>query len=125
MSTSNLAILGCGNIGSALAKGLAKSGLTPADITLTRRKLESLSELNQAGFQTRADNASAVQNSKIIFLTVGPSQLMDLLDEIYSSLNADHLLISIVSGVSISEIQAKVDGNLHCPSHAQYGGGFM
>ena len=45
MSTSNLAILGCGNIGSAIAKGLAKSGLTPADITLTRRKLESLSEL--------------------------------------------------------------------------------
>ena len=37
MSTSNLAILGCGNIGSAIAKGLAKSGLTPGDITLTRR----------------------------------------------------------------------------------------
>ena len=108
MSTSNLAILGCGNIGSAIAKGLAKSGLTPADITLTQRKLESLSELNQAGFQTSADNANAVQNSKIIFLTVGPSQLMDLLDEISSSLNADHLLISIVSGVSIAEIQAKV-----------------
>ena len=108
MSTSNLAILGCGNIGSAIAKGLAKSGLTPADITLTRRKLESLSELNQTGFQTSADNANAVQNSKIIFLTVGPSQLIDLLDEISSSLNADHLLISIVSGVSIAEIQAKV-----------------
>ena len=108
MSTSKLAILGCGNIGSAIAKGLAKSGMAPGNITLTRRKSESLTELNQAGFQTTADNVSAVQNSEIILLTVGPGQLMDLLDEISQSLSENHLLISIVSGVSISEIQAKV-----------------
>ena len=108
MSTSKLAILGCGNIGSAIAKGLAKSGMAPDNITLTRRKSKSLTELNQAGFQTTADNVSAVQNSEIILLSVGPSQLMDLLDEISQSLSENHLLISIVSGVSISEIQAKV-----------------
>ena len=108
MSTSKLAILGCGNIGSAIAKGLAKSGMAPGNITLTRRKSKSLTELNQAGFQTTADNVSAVQNSEIILLTVGPGQLMDLLDEISQSLSENHLLISIVSGVSISEIQAKV-----------------
>ena len=108
MSTTKLAILGCGNIGSAIAKGLAKSGMAPGNITLTRRKSESLTELNQAGFQTTADNVSAVQNSEIILLSVGPSQLMDLLDEISQSLSENHLLISIVSGVSISEIQAKV-----------------
>jgi len=108
MSISNLAILGCGNIGSAVAKGLAKSGMTPTDITLTHRKTESLSELNQTGFQTSADNASAVQNAEIILLTVLPSQLMDLLDDISSNLSENHLLISIVSGVSIAEIQKKV-----------------
>ena len=108
MSISKLAVLGCGNIGSAIAKGLAKSGVTPANIILTRRKAESLSELNQAGFQTSDDNANAVQNSEIIFLTVGPSQLMDLLDEISSNISGNHLLISIVSGVTIAEIQAKV-----------------
>ncbi len=108
MSTSKLAILGCGNIGSAIAKGLTKSGMTPGNITLTRRKSESLSEFNQAGFQTTANNVSAVQNSEIILLTVGPGQLMDLLDEISQSLSENLLIISIVSGVSISEIQAKV-----------------
>ena len=108
MSTTKLAILGCGNIGSAIAKGLVKSGMAPGNITLTRRKSESLTELNPAGFQTTADNVSAVQNSEIILLTVGPGQLMDLLDEISQSLSENHLLISIVSGVSISEIQAIV-----------------
>jgi len=108
MNTSNLAILGCGNIGSAIAKGLTKSGMTANNIILTRRKLESLTELSETGFQTSDDNAKAVQNSEIIFLTVGPSQLMDLLDEISSSINANHLLISIVSGVKFAEIQEKI-----------------
>ena len=108
MSTTKFAILGCGNIGSAIAKGLVKSGMAPGNITLTRRKSKSLTDLNQAGFQTTADNVSAVQNSEIILLTVGPGQLMDLLDEISQNLSENHLLISIVSGVSISEIQAKV-----------------
>ena len=108
MNTSNLAILGCGNIGSAIAIGLTKSGMTANNIILTRRKLESLTELSETGFQTSDDNAKAVQNSEIIFLTVGPSQLMDLLDEISSSINANHLLISIVSGVKFAEIQEKI-----------------
>ena len=108
MSTSNLAVLGCGNIGSAIAKGLTKSGMTANNIILTRRKLESLTELTETGFQTSTDNANAVQNAEIILLTVLPSQLMDLLDDISSSINENHLLISIVSGVSIAEIQEKV-----------------
>ncbi|MDP7465043.1 MAG: pyrroline-5-carboxylate reductase [Candidatus Marinimicrobia bacterium] len=108
MSTSNLAVLGCGNIGSAIAKGFIKSGMTADNITLTRRKLEPLTELAEAGFQTSIDNANAVQNAKIILLTVLPSQLMDLLDDISSNLSENHLLISIVSGVSIAEIQEKV-----------------
>lgn len=108
MSTSNLAILGCGNIGSAIAKGLTKSGMAANNITLTRRKLESLAKLTETGFQTSIDNANAVQNAKIILLTVLPSQLMDLLDDISSILSENHLLISIVSGVSITEIQEKV-----------------
>ena len=112
MSTSNLAILGCGNIGSAIAKGLTKSGMTADNITLTRRKLEPLTELAEAGFQTSIDNANAVQNAKIILLTVLPSQLMDLLDDISSILSENHLLISIVSGVSITEIQEKIGGNI-------------
>jgi len=108
MSTSHLAILGCGNIGSAIARGLTKSGMNANNIILTRRKLESLTELSETGFQTSIDNANTVQNAEIILLTVLPSQLMDLLDDISSNLSENHLLISIVSGVSIAEIQEKV-----------------
>ena len=113
MNTSSIAILGCGNIGSSIAKGLAKSGMASEKIILTRRKVEQLVDLQKSGFQIKSDNSFAVENSQIILLTVGPSQIMDLLDEISSHLNHDHLLISIVSGVTISEIQSKVDKKIN------------
>ncbi|SVC38079.1 uncharacterized protein METZ01_LOCUS290933, partial [marine metagenome] len=113
MNTSNLAILGCGNIGSAIAKGLAKSGMSTSNIILTRRKEEQLIAFQQEGYQVTKDNGSAVKNSQTIILTVGPNQLMDLLDDINSHLNQDQLLISIVSGITISEIQLKVNKKIH------------
>jgi len=109
MTASSICILGCGNIGSAIAKGLEKSGSFSArNITLTQRKIQLLDNFKQNGFQTTDNNSEAVLKSDIIIIAVGPSQLMSLLDDISSSLKKNHLIISIVSGVEIKEIQKKV-----------------
>ena len=42
MDTSSLCILGCGNIGSAIAMGLKKSGMDTKNISITRRKIGQL-----------------------------------------------------------------------------------
>ena len=109
MSITSVAILGCGNIGSAVAKGLTRSGMNTSNITLTRRKVEQLAEYQDAGYQVTDDNASAVKNSQSIILSVAPGQVMDLLDDIGPHLGQNNLIISIVSGVTISELQFKVD----------------
>ena len=109
MNTHSLSILGCGNIGSAIAKGLEKSGeFVVSNITLTRRKPKSLDTFKKQGFNVQYDNAIAVKNSKIIALTVGPSHLMSLLDEISPHLNDKQMIISIVSGIDINKIQKKI-----------------
>ena len=113
MSASSISILGCGNIGSAIAKGLVKSGIAAKNITLTRRKSESLTEFQKLGFQITDDNTPAVKESEIILMSVGPNQLMGLLDDVTPYLTKDHLIISIVSGVSIAEIQSKVGMEIH------------
>ncbi|MDP7217240.1 MAG: pyrroline-5-carboxylate reductase [Candidatus Marinimicrobia bacterium] len=113
MNASSLCILGCGNIGSSIAKGLVKSGTAAKNITLTRRKPESLAEFKKAGFQITDDNSLAVKECKIILMSVGPSQLMDLLDDITPHLTKDHLLVSIVSGIEIAKIQEKVGTDVH------------
>ena len=113
MNVSSLCILGCGNIGSAIARGLKKSGKFDGNkITLTRRKIQALKKNQEAGFQITDENSVAVKQSEIVIMAVGPSQLMPLLDEIASYLNNKHLIISIVSGVEIKEIQEKVGSEI-------------
>ena len=113
MNVSSLCILGCGNIGSSIARGLEKSGQFPSgNIILTQRKVQSLEKFKKVGFLTTDKNIEAVKKSGVIIIAVGPSQLMPLLDEIASYLNNKHLIISIVSGVKIKEIQEKVGSEI-------------
>ena len=79
------------------------------NITLTRRKVGQLAEYQDEGYQVTDDNASAVKNSQTIILSVAPGQVMDLLDDIGPHLGQNNLIISIVSAVTIFELQSKVD----------------
>jgi len=110
----NLAILGAGNIGTAIAKGLIQSGTFEAkQITLTRRKIHLLKSFKQQGFQIQKNNPEAVKNSRVILIAVEPQQLNDLLKEIHRALVPEkHTLISIVSGVSIGQIKKQLRKNI-------------
>ncbi|MFD0794008.1 pyrroline-5-carboxylate reductase [Mucilaginibacter litoreus] len=103
----HIAILGSGNIGLALAKGLVKAGIfTPRQITLTRRNITALASLEAEGYNVTSDNADAVTRADIVVLAILPQQLNKLLDEIKPASNqAKHLLISVVSGVSCQDIR--------------------
>ncbi|OON69658.1 pyrroline-5-carboxylate reductase [Hymenobacter sp. CRA2] len=105
-----LAVLGSGNIGLALAKGLVKAGMAaPADITLTRRSTTALAPLAQAGYATGTDNRAAIEQAELVVLAVLPQQLNQLLDDIRPNLDpARRLLVSVVSGVSCHEIRQRV-----------------
>ncbi|MDO7745119.1 MAG: NAD(P)-binding domain-containing protein, partial [Pedobacter sp.] len=59
--TGKIAILGSGNIGISLAKGLVKADYVQADqISLTRRNLSKLDQFADQGFLLSADNAAVV-----------------------------------------------------------------
>lgn len=110
----NVAILGGGNIGTAMAKGFALSGkISPGNIIITRRKTHLLEKLSGEGFIVQTDNRDAVKKSKIVILAVPPQQLNGLLDEIKSDLNPDfHVIVSVVSGVNINEIINHIGKNI-------------
>ena len=101
-----LAILGAGNIGTSIATGLAQSGLFhPQSITLTRRRTELLRDFAGQGFVVEADNAAAVRTCEVLIIAVEPQQINALLEEIVPELaTGRHLVISVVSGVSIGQI---------------------
>ena len=107
MSDTKLAILGGGNIGIAIAKGLVEAGVRkPSEIVVTRRRIESLNQMVAQGFQITSDNLAAVAESQVVILAVRPLQIPKLIDEIKPVLNLDsHVIMSVASGVSIAEIQ--------------------
>ncbi|HAH54604.1 MAG TPA: pyrroline-5-carboxylate reductase [Flavobacterium sp.] len=102
-----IAILGGGNIGMAIAEGLLYSGKYKAsDIVITRLPSQSLSDLQSKGFTATFDNNEAVRMSHVIILAVQPRQYKYLLEGIKGDLNNDqHILVSVVSAVTIDEIE--------------------
>lgn len=105
----NVAIIGAGNLGIAIAEGLVSKKIRePQQITLTRRKPENLSEMSEEGFQVTNNNLEAADASKIIFLCVQPKQLPGLLAELNSVLDDDHLLVSVITGVSLEQIKKDI-----------------
>jgi len=111
---AELAILGTGNIGRAIAVGLAAAGrFELPSMILTRRHVEPLADLGTRGFQVQTDNRDAVRRATTIVVAVEPQQLDPLLDEIKSELDAErHLLISVVSGAAIAAIVRRVGKRL-------------
>ncbi|QQT28038.1 MULTISPECIES: pyrroline-5-carboxylate reductase [Sphingobacterium] len=104
---SKITIIGTGNIGLSLAKGLVKSGAYPAsDITLTRRSLSALDKEKQEGFGVSDNNAAAVEAADIVVLAVLPQQLRKVMEELEPTIGAHQLIVSVVSGVSCADVKA-------------------
>lgn len=106
-----LAILGAGNLGTAIASGLVKTGFMNAEnIILCRRKTGKLDSLKKLGMTITDNQISAVENSDIIILSVQPGQLCTLLEEIKPYLDRTrHNIISTITGVSVKMIEKELE----------------
>jgi pyrroline-5-carboxylate reductase len=104
MKTTKITIIGGGNLGKAIAEGLLHAKFKASDITITRRNIAHLELLAKKGIKTVVSNTDAIKNANIILLCVKPFQAKEILKEISKSLKTDQILISTVSGVSITEI---------------------
>jgi len=111
--TKKIAIIGGGNLGTAIAEGLIKSKFCqPADITITKRNIATLNDLSARGVNITSDNAAAVRNSELVILAVKPFQVSDVVAGFKNQLTDKHLLVSVVTGVLISEIESILENKL-------------
>src|SRR5690349_4718227 len=101
-----IAIIGGGNLGTAIAEGLMKSGFSqPADIIITKRNLKTLTALAERGVKISDNNSNAVADSQLVILAVKPFQVKEVLQGIRDHLTDKHILVSVVTGVYISDIE--------------------
>lgn len=103
---NKIAIIGGGNLGSAIAEGLLESKFCKAsDIHITKRNTTTIKSLAALGVKTSSDNAAAVKQSNLVILAVKPYQVSEVLNSFKKELSADHILISVVTGVFIKDIE--------------------
>jgi len=109
-----IAIIGGGNIGCAILKGILNSDrIRPSDIFVTRRNVNMIKDFEGKGVHISADNLKALKSSEVIILAVLPSQLMDLIDSLAPHLNpSGHILVSLVTAFSTDEIQQRIGKNI-------------
>jgi pyrroline-5-carboxylate reductase len=114
MKDLKISIIGCGNIGLSLLQGFVRSNtFSPENITATRRNLDELNHLKEIGVKTTTDNIRAIKDSNVIIIAVKPYNIVNILEEIKDSLNAEkHIIISVTAGVSISQIHDVVKKSL-------------
>ena len=101
-----IAIIGGGNLGTAIAEGLIASRFSaPSDIFLTRRNLASLKSFEKKGINISSDNNEAVKKSQIVILAVKPFQVKEVIESIKKDLTSSHILVSVVTGIMISDME--------------------
>jgi pyrroline-5-carboxylate reductase len=110
MTRPSIAIIGAGNIGVAIARGLLASGeYAPGSVALTRRKVQALAELEARGCPVGRDNREAARGADAVILAVQPQQMNGVLDEIAPVVSqGSKVVISVATGVPIADIAARL-----------------
>src|ERR1041385_4010808 len=105
----NIAIIGGGNLGTAIAEGLVKSKFSKArEITVTRRNT-SINPVKSLGIEITSNNNAAVKKSDVIIIAVKPFQALEVLKTIKKDLTTEKILISVVTGVTMQEMETSID----------------
>ncbi len=108
-----LGVIGCGNMGSILVKGIVRSKVFPANnifvYDIDRRKINQIKRLK---VKVVSSNIELVKYSKNILIAVKPQTIKNVLSEIKFYLNFRKLIISIAAGIPISFISKVVGKKL-------------
>jgi pyrroline-5-carboxylate reductase len=106
-----IAIIGAGNLGISIAKGILHSnGATT--MYLTKRHPENIKDFEKYGNVTvTSDNSLAVKQSDILIFSVQPGHFEDILKEVKDQLTEKHVIISTITGFSIEKIESIIGKN--------------
>ena len=108
--SNKISIIGAGNLGQAIAKGLVRSkNISTNQITLTRRNIKALAPFKKQGFIVSSDNYEAVANASVVIVSVNPQGMKKILKETAPLLiKKEHIFISTVTGVDILELRQNI-----------------
>ncbi len=108
----NIAILGTGKMGAAIAGGLARQPEGRWRLTLTNTTGQLPASLRAFPLPCARDNAAAVRDADIVILAVLPQQYPAVLADIRPAVRDGACLISIAPGYTLEQLTSLTEGRL-------------
>jgi pyrroline-5-carboxylate reductase len=109
-SELKVGFLGAGKMATALAQGFLRAGLVSASTLIASDPLE-ISRVQfgkELGARTTAFNPDVLKFADILFLSVKPDHVSEVLTEVRPHFTDRHLLISIAAGVPIARFESLI-----------------
>ena len=101
-----IAIIGAGNLGLSIAKGLIINNAITT-LYLTKRNPEHIADWEEyKGVKVTEDNREAVKNSDILIFSVQPGHFEYVFEDVADLLSDKHVIISTITGFKIERMEA-------------------
>ncbi|KAK1928078.1 Pyrroline-5-carboxylate reductase [Phytophthora citrophthora] len=109
-----LAVIGGGNMAEAIITGVLTEGLIPSSKVVVSDPNPSIKKkYAQLNVETHTRNSSAVKDADVILVAVKPQVVDDVLRAVKAAMDPDALVISVVAGQSIKQLQKLLGQNSH------------
>jgi len=111
MLTEKIGVVGAGKIGSAIVRGIIKSGLVTKDQIMASDVSDALRQAiaKELDIKVTPDNGKLCDFADVVILAVKPQIVDPVAREISRKLGKSKLLISVAAGVPISRIEAVLE----------------
>jgi len=112
MEGKNITIIGCGNLGQAILKGLIKSAKN-VNLIVTKRDTSAIKHFEKEGVRILDDNIQAIENANLILLALKPYNVLEVLKDLAPHLNSKkQVIVSLATGVMISDLKDTAQCNI-------------
>ncbi|MCL1801205.1 MAG: pyrroline-5-carboxylate reductase, partial [Promicromonosporaceae bacterium] len=109
MARVRLAVLGAGNMGSALIAGAIRGGIIDKDINFTSLDSEAAWRLVEGlGVIPVATNPQAVTDADLVIVAVKPKDVASVLAEITPVISGNTVVISVAVGIDLATLAANL-----------------
>ncbi len=108
MLTEKIGVIGAGKIGSAIARGVIRAGLTAKENVMASDISDALRQAvaQELGIRTTANNGDLCEFADIVILAVKPQIVNPVAREIANKVGTTKLLVSVAAGVPLARIEA-------------------
>ena len=101
-----IGIIGCGNLGLSLLKGLRKQ-YPNAELFGTRRNVSHLQQFANELTHFTTDNKTVIEQCDVLIIALKPYTILEFIREHQSCFDARrHTIISVATGITLNEIQS-------------------